>query len=110
MLGNAADIVQQYAAELLPVGYVVRLTGQAEELAKTVSNMQFVFVLALILLYMVLASQFNSFLQPLIVMVAQPLAIVGGIFALWLTGNSLNIFSMIGLVLLIGLVAKIQFC
>ena len=58
------------------------------------------------LLYMVLASQFNSFLQPLIVMVAQPLAIIGGVFALWLTGNSLNIFSMIGLVLLIGLVAK----
>ena len=75
-------------------------------LAKTVKNMSFVFALALVLLYMVLASQFNSFLQPLIIMLAQPLAIVGGVMALWLTGNSLNIFSMIGLVLLIGLVAK----
>jgi HAE1 family hydrophobic/amphiphilic exporter-1 len=55
---------------------------------------------------MVLASQFNSFLQPLIIMLAQPLAIIGGVMALWLTGHSLNIYSMIGLVLLIGLVAK----
>lgn len=105
-LGRATEIVWEYAAELLPVGYTVQLAGQAEELTKTVANTLFIFALALILLYMVLASQFNSFLQPLIVMVAQPLAIVGGIFALWLTGDSLNIFSMIGLVLLIGLVAK----
>ncbi len=105
-LGRATEIVWEYAAELLPAGYTVQLAGQAEELTKTVANTLFIFALALILLYMVLASQFNSFLQPLIVMVAQPLAIVGGIFALWLTGDSLNIFSMIGLVLLIGLVAK----
>ena len=55
---------------------------------------------------MVLASLFNSFFQPLIVMLAQPLAVIGGIFLLWITGNSLNIYSMIGMVLLIGLVAK----
>jgi HAE1 family hydrophobic/amphiphilic exporter-1 len=55
---------------------------------------------------MVLASQFNSFSQPLIVMVAQPLAIIGGIVALWLTGHTLNMYSMIGLILLIGLVSK----
>ena len=55
---------------------------------------------------MVLASQFNSFLQPAIVMLAQPLAIVGGVAALWVSGQTLNIYSMIGLVLLIGLVAK----
>jgi len=55
---------------------------------------------------MVLSSLFNSFYQPLIVMLAQPLAIIGGVFLLWLTGNSLNIYSMIGLVLLVGLVAK----
>jgi len=55
---------------------------------------------------MVLASQFNSFIQPLIIMVAQPLAILGGVVGLWLVGHSLNIYSMIGLVLLVGLVAK----
>jgi hydrophobic/amphiphilic exporter-1 (mainly G- bacteria), HAE1 family len=64
------------------------------------------FVTAIILVYMVLASQFNSFIQPLIVMVAQPLAIIGGVFALWVTGNTINVFSMVGLVLLVGLVAK----
>ncbi len=68
--------------------------------------MTFDFVLAMVLLYMVLASQFDSFLQPLIVMLAQPLAIIGGVAALWATGQTLNIYSMIGLVLLIGLVAK----
>ena len=68
--------------------------------------MAFAFSLALVLLYMVLASQFNSFLQPVIIMMAQPLAIVGGVMALWLTGQTLNIYSMIGLILLIGLVAK----
>ncbi|MEZ0232527.1 MAG: efflux RND transporter permease subunit [Methylophilaceae bacterium] len=105
-LAEAVNIARTNAAALLPPGYSIRLTGQAEELEKTIKNMVFVFTLALILLYMVLASQFNSFLQPLIIMMAQPLAIIGGVLALWLTGNSLNIFSMIGLVLLIGLVAK----
>jgi HAE1 family hydrophobic/amphiphilic exporter-1 len=61
---------------------------------------------AIILVYMVLASQFNSFIQPFIIMVAQPLAIIGGVVAIWATGHTLNMFSMIGLVLLMGLVAK----
>ena len=94
------------AAELLPTGYQIKLIGQAEEFGKTQKYMSFTFLLAMTLLYMVLASQFNSFLQPAIVMLAQPLAIVGGVAALWLTGQTLNIYSMIGLVLLIGLVAK----
>ncbi|MCB5185593.1 efflux RND transporter permease subunit [Methylobacillus gramineus] len=105
-LGNAVDLVKSYSEDMLPPGYKLNLLGQAEEMQKTIKNMIFAFSLALVLLYMVLASQFNSFLQPLIIMLAQPLAIIGGVFALWLTGNSLNIFSMIGLVLLIGLVAK----
>jgi HAE1 family hydrophobic/amphiphilic exporter-1 len=105
-LAEAINNVRATATTLLPPGYNIRFTGQAEELAKTINSMMFVFALALILLYMVLASQFNSFLQPFLIMLAQPLAIIGGVLALWLSGNSLNIFSMIGLVLLIGLVAK----
>ncbi len=105
-LGEAVEIVQNNAAELLPNGYSVKLIGQAEEFSKTVGYMKVAFGMAIILVYMVLASQFNSFIQPLIIMVAQPLAIIGGIFALWLMGHGLNIFSMIGLVLLMGLVAK----
>ncbi|PKO25722.1 MAG: AcrB/AcrD/AcrF family protein [Betaproteobacteria bacterium HGW-Betaproteobacteria-8] len=105
-LDQAVASIDQIASEILPPGYNIRLAGEAEEMTKTINNMVFVFALALVLLYMVLASQFNSFLQPLIVMVAQPLAVIGGVLALVLTGNSLNIFSMIGMVLLIGLVAK----
>jgi len=105
-LGEAATKVKEIAAGLMPAGYRVKLIGQAEEFGKTVGYMIFVFTLALVLLYMVLASQFNSFVQPFIVMVAQPLAIVGGVMALWLFGHTLNIYSMIGMVLLIGLVAK----
>ena len=93
-------------ADDLPPGYQIKLIGQAEEFGKTQKYMSFAFGLALVLLYMVLASQFNSFLQPAIVMLAQPLAVVGGIAALWLFGHTLNIYSMIGLTLLIGLVAK----
>ena len=105
-LGEAVAIVDETAKKLVPADYKLKYTGQAEELGKTFKNLAFVFVLAFILLYMVLASQFNSFLQPVIIMLAQPLAIIGGLIALLITGNSLNIFSMIGLVLLIGLVAK----
>ncbi|MFT6368704.1 MAG: HAE1 family hydrophobic/amphiphilic exporter-1, partial [Bacteroidia bacterium] len=92
--------------ELLPPGYRVALSGQAEELGKSVNAILFVFATGLILIYMVLASQFNSFLQPVLVMLAQPLAIVGGVIALWVAGHTLNIYSMIGLVLLVGLVSK----
>lgn len=105
-LGDSVSKVREVAAEILPPGYSIKFIGQAEEFGKTVQNMIFVFALAMALLYMVLASQFNSFLQPLIIMLAQPLAIIGGVMALWLMGHSLNIYSMIGLVLLIGLVAK----
>jgi HAE1 family hydrophobic/amphiphilic exporter-1 len=105
-LGDAVNVVRAAAQEILPPGYQLKFIGQAEEFAKTQRYIVFTFALALVLLYMVLASQFNSFLQPAIVMLAQPLAIVGGVAALWVFGQTLNIYSMIGLVLLIGLVAK----
>ncbi len=105
-LGDAVNIVKATAAQLVPADYKLKFTGQAEEFGKTMKNMKFVFSLAFILLFMVLASQFNSFVQPLIIMLAQPLAIIGGLIALLITGDTLNIYSMIGLVLLIGLVAK----
>ena len=103
---DSIALVEAAAADLLPAGYRVRMKGRAEEFGKTAGYMLFAFVTAIVLVYMVLASQFNSFIQPLIVMVAQPLAIIGGVAALWVTGHSLNIYSMIGLVLLVGLVAK----
>ncbi len=105
-LGDAVTLVKETASKIIPLNYKLKMTGQAEEFGKTIKNVKFVFLLALILLYMVLASQFNSFVQPFIIMLAQPLAIIGGLIALLIAGNSLNIYSMIGLVLLIGLVAK----
>ncbi len=105
-LGEATAKMKDIADAMMPTGYRVKLIGQAEEFGKTVGYMLFAFALAIVLLYMVLASQFNSFVQPFIIMVAQPLAIIGGVAALWLVGHTLNIYSMVGLVLLIGLVAK----
>ena len=105
-LSEAVDKVNELATEILPLGYQIKMKGRAEEFQKTAGYMAFAFITAVILIYMVLASQFNSFIQPLIIMAAQPLAIVGGVFFLWLFNHSLNIYSMIGLVLLIGLVAK----
>lgn len=105
-LGRAVEIINAHAAELLPLGYQISLKAEAREFQATQQYVLFAFGLAIVLVFMVLASQFNSFIQPMIVMVAQPLAVIGGVFALWLTGNSLNIYSMIGMVLLVGLVAK----
>lgn len=105
-MAEAVNRVFRQADEILPIGYRVVLQGEARELGDTAGYVIFALVLALTLVYMVLASQFDSFIQPFIVMLAQPLAIVGGLFGLWVTGHTLNIYSMIGLVLLIGLVAK----
>lgn len=105
-LGQAVTVFTQLGEELLPPGYTVALGGQTEELGKSVDAVLFLMATGLLLVYMVLASQFNSFLQPVLVMLAQPLAIVGGIIGLWIADQTLNIYSMIGLVLLVGLVSK----
>ncbi len=105
-LAEALALFRGVTDEVLPPGYRLELGGQAKELEKSKGYLLFVFGTGLLLIYMVLASQFNSFLQPVLVMLAQPLAIVGGVFALWLAGYTLSIYSMIGLILLVGLVSK----
>ncbi|MEX0871534.1 MAG: efflux RND transporter permease subunit, partial [Aquisalimonadaceae bacterium] len=105
-LAEAVAIVESEVEDLLPLGYTMNLVGQAEEFERTASAILFVFVVAVVLVYMVLGSQFNSFVQPLIILAALPLAMIGGIVGLWLFNHTLNIYSMIGLVLLIGLVTK----
>jgi len=105
-LGDAVSKVKSAATDILPPCYTVKMIGRSEEFGKTAKYMLFAFVTAILLVYMVLASQFDSFIQPFIIMMAQPLAIIGGVGGLWLMGMGLNIFSMIGLVLLMGLVAK----
>ncbi|MEC9341963.1 MAG: efflux RND transporter permease subunit, partial [Pseudomonadota bacterium] len=105
-LGEAMAIVEQKAHELMPLGLTIEFLGSAREFERTLAGLIFVFVTSVILLYMVLASQFDSFIQPLIIMAALPLAMTGGLGGLYLVGHTLNIYSMIGLILLIGLVAK----
>ena len=105
-LGAAVETLQDTAADILPPGVSLQLTGEAEELEATANAVLFILALAVALVYAVLASQFNALAQPLYIMLAQPLAIVGGVVGLWLGGYTLNIFSAIGLILLMGLVTK----
>ena len=105
-LAEGVEAVQDAADDVLPLGYDVEMVGQADEMEQAVSAMLFVLFLAVMLVYIVLASQFNSFAQPLLIMAAQPLALIGGLLGLWVGGFTLNIYSMIGMVLLMGLVTK----
>ncbi len=102
----AGDIESQVAAMKLPPGYDVRPVGDSEELKKMFSNMMQTLLLAIIFIYLILASQFGSFLHPFAIMLSLPLSLVGVAVALLLTGDSLNIMSMIGLIMLMGLVTK----
>lgn len=104
-LGDAVGLVNE-ASKSLPAGMSVEYGGQTKEFNKIGATLGSTLLIAVVLLYFVLASQFNSYTQPLLVMLAQPLAVIGGIGGLWLSGHTLNIYSMIGLILLLGLVAK----
>lgn len=106
---NQADILKYVESELgkeLPTGYRVVLGGASTAYRDSFSSLLFALVLGVIVAYMVLASQFNSFLHPITVLTILPLSIAGAAFALLISGNTLNIFSMIGLLLLMGIVKK----
>ncbi|HMO13025.1 MAG TPA: efflux RND transporter permease subunit [Pirellulaceae bacterium] len=106
-LGAAiADTVAIEAAIGLPPGVTSAFTGAGDMMAESFASMLFALVLAIILIYMVLASQFESFIHPVTIMLSVPLSIGGALGALALTGLTLNIFSMIGMVMLMGLVTK----
>jgi HAE1 family hydrophobic/amphiphilic exporter-1 len=105
-LGDAVARAQRIAAEVLPPTMSLRLTGDAEAMRESGQQFMLMLGLAILVIYMVLAAQFESFLQPLIVMAALPFSMVGALGGLWLFDMSLNLFSMIGIVLLIGLVTK----
>jgi HAE1 family hydrophobic/amphiphilic exporter-1 len=102
----AADIEAAAAAMKLPPGYDVMPGGDSEELKKMFSNMLQTLALAIIFIYLILASQFGSFFHPFAIMLSLPLSLVGVALALLSTGDSLNIMSMIGLIMLMGLVTK----
>jgi len=105
-LNRALEIADRILAEELPEGYVAQVAGQAEEFAETGRAMLFALGLAVLIVYMLLASQFDSLIHPLTIMVALPPAAVGALLALWITGDTINIMSVIGIILLFGLVTK----
>jgi multidrug efflux pump len=105
-LGQALDSLNAAAREVLPAGSTVDLAGESRELRESGSALYFAFALALVFVFMVLASQYESLLHPFTVMLAVPLAVTGALAALWIAGSTLNVYSQVGMVLLIGLVTK----
>lgn len=92
--------------KVIDESFTSALSGSSKDYAESSSNTLFAFVLALVLIYLVLAAQFESFVDPVIIMLTVPLAIAGAVLSLWLFGQTLNIFSQIGMIMLIGLVTK----
>ena len=105
-LGQALDSLQRVATEVLPAGSTTELAGQSREFRESTGALYFAFILALVFVYMVLAAQFESLLHPFTVLLAVPLAVTGALAALKLAGSTLNVYSQIGMILLIGLVSK----
>jgi len=105
-LGSAVRYMQQLAAEALPPEATLGFSGQSQQFLETSGGVAVTFALALLIVFLVLAAQFESFMHPLIIMLSVPLAVTGALLSLWLTGMSLNIYSEIGIILLVGLMAK----
>ncbi len=105
-VGDGIKSMQAISARLLDESYQTALTGPARDYAESSSNIAFAFILALILIYLVLAAQFESFIDPFTIMLTVPLAMAGALLSLFLFGQTLNIFSEIGMIMLIGLVTK----
>ncbi|MEX0922147.1 MAG: efflux RND transporter permease subunit [Rhodovibrionaceae bacterium] len=105
-LNAAVADLEALAAEILPSGYSVVMLGQAEALEETAGDIALTFAIALIVVLLVLAAQFESWSSAVVIMVTVPFGLAAAVFSLWATGTSLNIYSQIGLVMLVGLMAK----
>ncbi|MEW5251027.1 efflux RND transporter permease subunit [Microbulbifer sp. 2201CG32-9] len=105
-LGEALSYLQQLVRTHLPPEAMIDYKGQSRDFIESGSSILFVFLLGLLVVYLVLAAQFESFIHPLVVMMTVPLALAGGLLGLYFTDNSLNIYSQIGLIMLVGLAAK----
>jgi multidrug efflux pump len=105
-VGDGIKAMQGIAAKVLDESFSTALTGTSRDFAESSSNTAFAFVLALILIYLVLSAQFESFVDPFVIMITVPLALAGALLSLWLFNQTLNIFSQIGMIMLIGLVTK----
>jgi multidrug efflux pump len=105
-IGEGIEEMDRIADKALGDEFSTTLSGDSKDFVESTSSLLFAFVLALVLIYLVLAAQFESFRDPIIILVTVPLALIGALFTMVVTGQTLNIFSQIGLIMLIGMVAK----
>lgn len=105
-LGEALQFMDATAAKVLPSGYVTELNGVSREFRASSGALGLVFVLALLFIFLVLSAQFESFVDPFVILLAVPLSMVGALLALRLSGGTLSVYSQIGLVTLVGLISK----
>ena len=105
-LGEALKFMDDTAAKVLKPGYTTDLNGTLREFKSSQGALGVVFVLALVFIFLVLAAQFESFIDPLVIMVSVPLSMIGALLALQWSGGSLNVYSQIGLITLVGLITK----
>src|SRR5262249_40422328 len=104
--GEAIAHCQRIIQEVVPEECTVVELGNAKAMHETITSLVFALVMGIIIAYMILGVQFNSFIHPFTVLLAMPFAVTGAVVTLWLTGDTLNMMSMIGLILLMGLVKK----
>jgi multidrug efflux pump len=105
-LGEALDFMDATALKVLPPGYATELNGVSREFRASSGSLGVVFVLALLFIFLVLSAQFESFVDPFVILLSVPLSMVGALAAMRLTGGTLNVFSQIGLITLVGLITK----
>lgn len=105
-IGDGIDAMQKISNKLLDESYQTALSGPSRDYSESSSNIMFAFLLALVLIYLILAAQFESFFDPVIIIMTVPMALAGAFLSLWIFGMTLNIFSEIGMIMLIGLVTK----
>ena len=105
-IGDGIDAMDKIATEVLPESFSHSLAGTSKEFAESGNSIIFAFLLALVLIYLILAAQFESFSDPVIIMITIVLALAGAVLSLWVTDQTLNIFSQIGIIVLVGLVTK----
>ena len=105
-LGDALEFVEKVVKEDLPPSVRLNFDGQSREFKESGSQLYFMFLLAMIVVFLVLAAQFESFVHPFVIMTTVPLAVIGALVGLWMYGMSINVFSQIAAIMLVGLAAK----
>jgi len=105
-LGDGLKAMEDVADKVLTENFTTALTGESRDFAESSSSLLFTFIFAIVIIFLVLAAQFESFIDPFIILLTVPLAITGAILSLWITGQTMNIFSQIGIIMLVGLVTK----